>query len=380
MSEVSNKSIVKQVNIKGKYILLRASINVPIVEGTVLNQFRLTRGLATINYLVQQGARVIVCGHVGSDGSQSAKPVADVLNEYVPIIFSPEVVGPKTQAIRDDLKDGQVMMLENVRSDSREKENNADFALELASLADMYVNDAFPVSHREHASVSAITRCLPSYVGINFVHEYEELTKALQPESPALFLLGGSKFDTKMPLVEKLLNTYDHVFIGGALSNDFFKAKGYEIGKSLTSDVDLTDNPLTTNLKVLLPVDLTVVKDELVRVCAPNEVQPDEAILDAGPQTVAMLGTYMKDAKMILWNGPLGSYEHGYEAQTVALATLLADAPGYTVVGGGDTVAAIETLCCQEKYNFLSTAGGAMLNFLEDGTLPAITAVLSSPK
>lgn len=380
MSEVSNKSIVNQKDLKGKYVFLRASINVPIVDGEVLNQFRLTRGLATINYLVQQGARVIVCGHVGSDGSQSAKPVADVLNQYVPILFSPEVTGSETQSIRDALEDGQVMMLENVRTDSREKENNADFALELASLADVYVNDAFPVSHRDHASMSAITRYIPSYVGINFVHEFEELTKALQPESPALFLLGGAKFDTKMPLVEKLLDTYDHVFIGGALANDFFKAKGYEVGKSLTSDIDLIGNPLTTNLKVLLPIDVTVAKGELVRICAPNEVHPDEVILDAGPQTVAMLGTYMKDAKMILWNGPLGSYEHGYEEQTAALATLLADAPGYTVVGGGDTVAAIETLCCQEKYNFLSTAGGAMLAFLEKGTLPAITAVLSSPK
>ena len=378
MQKIPFKSIVECQNIKGKYVFVRVSINVPIVDGEVQNQFRLTRGLATIQYLISKGARVIIAGHVGRDGTESTKPIADVFAAHVPIIFSHEVVGEETKKLRDGLKDGEVLLLENLRSHVGEKKNDIQFAQNLAGLADMFVNDAFSASHREHASLSAITQFLPSYAGINFVHEYEELTKALKPEAPALFLLGGAKFNTKMPLVEKFLDIYDVVFVGGALANDFFKAKGYEIGASLVSEVSLHDSVLLNHPKVLLPIDVTVEKDGASRVTTPDDVQQNERILDTGPATVAMLAEHIAKAKMVLWNGPLGDYEHGFEEQTIATAKLIAKAPGYSVIGGGDTVAAIEELNCQEKYNFLSTAGGAMLTFLELGTLPAIEALKGS--
>lgn len=373
------KSLAECKGLKGKYVFLRASVNVPIIDGVVHNQFRITRGMATVLHLVNKGARVIVAGHIGSDGSASVAPVADIFAQHVPTVFSGEVLGATTTKLRDALADGEVLVLENLRSNPGEKNNDFDFALALSNLADIYVNDAFAASHREHASMFAITQFLPSYAGFNFVHEYEELIKARAPESPALFLLGGAKFDTKMPLVEKFLNIYDNVFIGGALANDFFKAKGFEVGASLVSDVSLEGSPLLSNPKILLPIDVVVEKDGVSRVTSPQEVRADEKILDAGPATVTMLDGYITEANMVLWNGPFGNYEQGYEEQTVATAKLIAAAPGYSVIGGGDTVAAIESLSIQEQYNFLSTAGGAMLTFLELGTLPAIEALQNAP-
>ena len=380
MQKLPFKCFTECKELKGKYVFLRASLNVPIVDGEVHNQFRITRGLATIQHLVNQGARVIIAGHIQMGKTvPSTEPLLSLFEQHVPVVFSTEVIGKKTTELRNNLKNGEVLLLENLRSDEREKKNDVTFAQELAELADVYVNDAFPASHREHASLSAITQFLPSYAGFNFVHEYKELTKTLKPEVPALFLLGGAKFGTKMPLVEKFLDVYDNVFIGGALANDFFKAKGFEVGISLVSDISLEGSPLITNSKILLPIDVVVEKEGVSRVTSPEDVREGEKIMDAGPATVIMLDGYITNAKMVLWNGPLGDYERGYEEQTIATAKLIADAPGYSVIGGGDTVVAIESLNCQEKYNFLSTAGGAMLTFLELGTLPAIEALKNAP-
>ena len=366
-------------NLKGTYVLLRASLNVPIVDGEVSNQFRLMRGMPTIQYLIKNGARVIIAGHIGRDHEDTLEPVYRVLKEHLPITFCDEIVGPKAKELRDALKDGEILLLENVRKDPREKKNDMDFARSLADLADMYVDDAFAAAHREHASLVGVPSFLPSYIGMNFQHEYEELSKAMQPKSPSLFILGGAKFDTKMPLVEKYLDIYDQVFVGGALANDFFNAKGYEIGDSLVSDIDLSRSPLMTYEKVLLPVDVIVDGKNGVRTCLPNEVEKGEIIYDAGPETIHMLTPYIQKAEMILWNGPFGSYEKGFKDQTEECARKIADAKGYSIIGGGDTIAAIEFLCQQEKYDFLSTAGGAMLTFLEHGTLPAIEAIKNNP-
>ncbi len=379
MQKFPFKSVATCNNLQGTYVFLRASINVPIVDGQVQNQFRIMRGLATMQYLVSKGARVIVAGHVGRGGGVSVHPIADVLSAHIPVISSQEVVGKETTALRNKLQNGEVLVLENLRSHPGEKKNDPAFAKELSELADIYVNDAFAASHREHASLSAITQFLPSYVGFNFVHEYEELTKARAPQHPSLFMLGGAKFDTKMPLVKKFLDIYDTIFIGGALANDFFKAKGYQVGTSLVSDIDMSCSTLLDNEKIILPIDVVVQKGDVSRVTTPQNVRADERIMDAGPATATMLDGYIADAKMVLWNGPLGDYEHGYEDQTVAVAQSIANASGYSVIGGGDTVSAIEALACQEKYNFLSTAGGAMLTFLETGTLPAIEALQNAP-
>ncbi len=377
MSQQQLKRIGERTDLKGRYVLLRTPMNVPIKDGVVQNQFRITRALATMNYLVKQGARVIAVGHLG-DGEQSAEPVAEVLRAHLPSVrFSSEVTGSVSLQLRDELQDGELLVLENVRRDPREKKNDADFARSLADMAELYVNDAFADSHREHASICAVTKFLPSYAGMNFMHEYDELMKMRAPKHPALFMLGGAKFDTKMPLVQQFLDIYDHVFIGGALANDLFKAKGYEVGQSLVSDVDLSGSPLVTHPKLLLPVDVTVSDGEKSYVVLPDAVQPHERILDMGPATLEMLAPLIKNAASILWNGPFGNYEAGFEEFTIGTAKLIAAATGYAVIGGGDTVASIEGLEQQEKFAFLSTAGGAMLTFLETGTLAGIDAMLA---
>lgn len=368
--------------LSGKYVLLRGALNVPVKDGVVQNQFRLMRGMSTLNYLTQAGARVILCGHISNnketEKEESLKPVFEVLKQHVNIVMSNEVVSPHSKHLRDELKDGEVLLLENLRRDPREKKNDADFARALADLADFYVNDAFPVSHRKHASVVGVVQFLPAYVGLNFINEMEELNKTLKPDSPSLFLLGGAKFSTKMPLVEKYLDIYDRVFVGGALANDFFKVKGLEVGKSLVSDVEEAQmHKLLDNKKIVLPADVTVMGEGGIRTCLPEEVKPEESIMDAGPHTTDLLGGLIKEAKVILWNGPFGSYEKGFDRETVATAKLIAESEAYSLIGGGDTIAAIESLNCQEKFSFLSTAGGAMLTYLEYGTLPAIDAILS---
>lgn len=360
----------------GKYVLLRAPLNVPLEEGTVRNQFRITRALDTIQYLVAHGARVIVIAHIGREKTDTLRPVYEVLSQYLSVKWCDELIGARVKSERDALQDGDVLLLENLRSHEGETANDPSFAAALASLADIYVNDAFADSHRAHASLVGIPKLLPSYFGRNFLREYEALREARTPQSPSIFILGGAKFETKLPLVEQFLNTYDHVFIGGALAHDVWRAKGYELGKSLVSDIDLADTELVHAPNLLLPVDVTARAREYTRVTTPEEVKPDEVIVDAGPKTIEMLQSYISAARTVLWNGPLGNYEEGFATTTERLAETIAAVPTHSIVGGGDTVASIESLCLEDRFGFLSTAGGAMLTFLETGTLPAIDAVL----
>lgn len=363
-------------DVRGKYVLVRAGLNVPLVNGVVSNQFRIVRALPTINTLRAAGARVVVAAHIGRDTTDTLAPVYTTLKEHIPVTWAGGVTGDIVTGARNAMKDGDVLLLENVRSDEREKKNDPTFAAELAALADYYVNDAFSASHREHTSLCAVASLLPAFFGHNFMHEFVELEKARTPKAPGLFILGGAKFDTKMPLVELFIEHYDHVFVGGALANDFFKARGLEVGTSLVSDIDLSSSPLLTHSKILTPVDVVVAKGGARRVCAPEEVTPEESILDAGPATVEMLKEHVVNAKTILWNGPLGNFEAGYGEYTKSLACEIAASSAYAIVGGGDTIAAIESLDCQESYGFMSTAGGAMLTYLEKGTLPAIDVVV----
>ncbi len=370
--------IIEVENLEGKFVFVRSALNVPTKDGVVLDVFRITQSLQTITYLCGKGAKVIICSHLGKDGTESIAPVFEILKKSINVTLSAEVTGSVTTSLRNNLKNGEALLLENVRKDERELSNDAVFAEELAALAEIFVNDDFAASHRSHASLSAMCALLPSYVGINFAHEYEELSKALNPISPSLFILGGAKFETKMPLVEKFLQLYDNVCIAGALANDFFKAKGYEVGTSLVSDMSLKGSPLLLNPKILLPTDVVVATEGNRRTASLADVQKDESILDAGPATLLMLSPYIKEAGTILWNGPLGNYEGGFQDQTLACARLIAESNAYSVIGGGDTVASIESLHNEDEYNFLSTAGGAMLTFLELGTLPALDALLES--
>lgn len=366
------KKITEAGDLRGKRVVVRASLNVPIVNGKVSNLYRVNRALPTLRYLAESGARTIVVAHIGRTPEETLKPVFNELEKFLPIQWG-GVIGSEEFATRAGLLgNGEFLLAENLRNDAREKANDIDLAMEIATYADIYVNDAFANVHREHASMSALATVLPAYAGLNLTEEIENLQKVMVPQSPSLFLLGGAKFETKMPLVEKYLTVYDHVFISGALMNDIFKAKGYEVGQSLVSDVSLAGASFLNDKKLILPIDVVVDGPDGVKIKSPQNVLPEEKIMDCGPATVEMLSKYITDAKTILWNGPFGNYEGGFVDATEATVKMLAEADAFSVVGGGDTVAAIEKLGLNNKLGFVSTGGGAMLSFLEKGTTPVI--------
>ncbi len=267
------------------------------------------------------------------------------------------------------LKEGEVLLLGNLRSQREEEENDDTFARSLASYADYYVNDAFAVSHRAHASIVGIPKYISGVAGITFIEEYKNLSKALNPEHPALFILGGAKFETKAPLIARYAETYDTVALGGALANDFLKGRGYEVGESLVSSEDTSENPLIFKENILIPIDVVTTSIRGDQEGSSHEVEVDEKILDIGMASIENMRPHIEKANTILWNGPLGYCEGGYNKATKACAELIAKSNAFSIVGGGDTVAAIESLGLGDQFGFLSTAGGAMLEFLEKGTL-----------
>lgn len=366
------KCITEVAELKGKYVLLRSSLNIPLKDGKPRNHFRLEKALPTMRYLHEQGAKTIVVAHIGREQSETLRPVYAELEKYLPMHWGGSI---NTEGFRQRsqlMSNGDILLAENIRQDKREKENDVELAKFLATQAELYVNDAFAAIHREHASVYGVAKLLPAYAGLTIVEEVRELTKAMSPRHPSLFMLGGAKFQTKMPLIEKFLKLYDKVFIGGALANDIFKARGLEVGKSMVSDISLKEASFLNHPGLLIPLDVVVDGPEGRKTKRPDQVNKEEVILDCGMQTVAMLTTYIENAKTILWNGPFGAYEKGYVQGTEVTARLVAAADGYTVIGGGDTVAAIEDLHLNELYDHVSIGGGAMLAFLEHGTLPAL--------
>ncbi|MCB9815521.1 phosphoglycerate kinase [Candidatus Nomurabacteria bacterium] len=366
------KKITEAGDLKGKFVLLRSSLNIPLKEGKVRNKFRIERALPTMRYLHEQGAKTIVVAHIGREPEETLKPVFDELEKYLPAHWGGSISTEGFRQRRELMQDGDILMAENLRQDNGEKDNDEKFVELLATQGEIYVNDAFANDHRLHASTFGVASKLPAYAGLTVVEEVTELLKVMNPESPSLFLLGGSKFETKMPLVEKYLETYDKVFVGGALANDVFKAKGYEIGQSMVSDVSLKGAKILENEKMLLPIDLIVDGPEGRQIRKLDEVKPDEKILDCGPMTIDKLATYIEKAKTILWNGPFGAYEMGYTQSTEITARHIAASDAFSVIGGGDTVAAVEKLEINDLFSFVSIGGGAMLTFLEHGSLPTI--------
>lgn len=365
--------------VRGHTVLVRASLNVPIVNGEVANPFRIARALETITHLRFNGAKVIVVSHIDGGPNASLAPVYHYLKKTIPLSFVDDVAGDAARNAVKSMKDGDLLLLENVRRDAGEVANDEAFARRLASLADLFVNDDFAVSHRRHASVISVPRFMPSYAGLQFAAEVEGLSLALKPKSPSLAIVGGAKFVTKEPLIRKLLDQYDAVFIGGALANDFLKAKGYEVGRSLVSDaVDVKE--LLKNSKVLLPEDVTVLGVDGRDTKLSSEVLSSEIIYDIGPLTLAHVANRVAKAKTVMWNGPLGNFEFGFRDMSEALARLIAESGAESVVGGGDTIAAIQRLGIENEFSFTSTAGGAMLDFLAHGTLPGIEALEASKR
>lgn len=375
--QLKSKLITKATNLKGKRVLLRLDLNVPVKNGEIAESFRIDAAVPTIELLVKKGAKVIIVSHLGSDGEKSLAPVAEYLSKKFHTVFFPEL---DNLFHIEDLKNGEVAILENIRRDEGEMTNSAKTAKRLAALADIYVNDAFAVSHRAQASIVGVPKYLPAYVGPLFLSEYENLSKAFKPPRPFLFILGGLKFQTKIPLLKKFIAKADQVFVGGALSNSFFKKLGYEIGLS-AYDPDLSGMTEFLQAKNLeLPVDLIADRAGEQNLRRPEEVKIKETIMDIGPATVKKLKADIATAGFILWNGPLGYFEQGFDQGTAEIARAIAGSKAFSIIGGGDTVAAIAGLGLDKKFDFISTAGGAMLDFLAEGTLPGIDAVLKSKK
>ncbi|MEX2013410.1 MAG: phosphoglycerate kinase [Parcubacteria group bacterium] len=327
------KSILEAGNLKGKRVLVRVDWNVPIENGRVFDDFRIKKSLPTLEYLKKAGAEVIIATHLEPEGTS-----VEILKAYVP----------------EGMK-----LLENLRDNPGEESNSKKFAAKLASRADIYINEAFAASHREHASVVRLPKLLPAFIGLQFALEIKELSRAFYPKKPFLFILGGAKFDTKLSLLKKFIHIADHIFVGGALANNFFKEQGVDVGNSLVKEGDFGLKALLKTGKIILPED-TIVKDG--------------KIMDAGPRTIENLKPIISASKLVLWNGPLGSYENGYKVATLALAKIISEFSSESIIGGGDTLAAIKELDLFDKFSFVSTGGGAMLDFLATGTLPGIEA------
>lgn len=367
-------------NLKGKTVLLRASLNVPIEGGVVQDDFRIRSVVPTLQFLKDKGAKTIILSHLGKDGSQSLRDVARFINNrYIRTGFLPNSKISKNKHLIEKMNNGGIFVLENIRMNEGEEQNSKAFAKELAEYADIYVNDDFAVSHREHASVSAITEFLPSYAGFQFDKEISKLSMVFKPEKPFVLILGGAKFETKLPLVNQFIKKANKIFIVGALANSFLKEMGYEVGRSLVDDKKLGLKKLAENKKIVIPTDV-VVRSSQNNVETKNikDVRKGDTIFDNGHETVELIKKDVAKAKMVLWNGPLGKFEEGFMEATEEVARAIAKSKAYSVVGGGDSIAAIKKLKLEKKFSFVSTGGGAMLDYLADKTIPGLSALLKN--
>lgn len=368
-------------DLRGKRVLLRTSLNLPVAsDGSVGDTFRLHRALPTIRFLAERGARIVIVGYLGRKGD-SMRPVAEELiklGHEIPMYFFGTDFSDTPREIAA-LKNGECLILESTRRHAGEETNDPAFIELLAGFADIFVGDAFAEAHRDYASNVGVAKRLPRFAGLLMRDEVEQLSTARTPKGPSFAILGGAKFETKAPLIDALLSSYDHLFVTGALANDVFKAKGLPVGRSLISK-QLPAQAVLDNPRFLYPVDVTAENSEKqARVKLPEAVVEDDKIVDIGPDSVSAIAPLLSEAKFILWNGPTGLYEDGYTSYTHAIAELVASGVengAQAVIGGGDTIAAIlESQVSPKALGFLSTGGGAMLEYLLQGTLPGIAAL-----
>lgn len=355
---------IKKYNFWGRRVLLRTGFDVPIKKGRVTDDFRIKKGFPTIKFLRKKGAKIIILNHVGRQ-RETQKPVANYLRRYFPKIkFIPQFFGPVMRQAISQMKNGDILMLENLRRNLGEEKNDKNFAKKMASLSDVYVNDAFSDSHRAHASIVGLSKYLPSYPGLLFKKEKTNLEKVFKPRRPFLLILGGVKFENRQTL-EKFIKIADKIFIAGALANNFFKARGMDIGQSVF-DRDVSVKKYLTSKKIILPVDVKIKNGK---------------ILDIGPKSVKILANLIENARFIFWNGPLGKFEEkNFATATFKVARLIAKSRAFSMAGGGDTAAALEKIKIIPKFSFVSTGGGATLKFLAQGTLPGIEALVKSKR
>jgi len=363
--------------LQGKKVLVRVDFNVPVQEGKVVDDYRIVRALPTINYLKENGAKILLISHIETKEVETPtlRPVFDYLLPTLNLKFVEDCFSETAMSDIATLGDGEVILFENIRRYEGEKKNDEAFGKQLAGLADIYVNDAFAVSHREHASVVGVPKYLPSYAGLLLSDEMKHLSIDENTPHPFLFIIGGAKFDTKLPLLDKFLEKADKVFIGGALVNDVLKVKGYEVGKSLVSETPIDISHIISNPKVIIPVDVITQSGSESHSKVIGAVLADDVIVDVGEETLSLLEPEIAKAKYILWNGPMGNYEKGFKEGTIVLSKLIGASKAESVVGGGDTLASIKELGLVDQFTFISTGGGAMLDLLLNGTLPGIKAL-----
>jgi len=371
---------IKQIkNLKNKRVILRTDFNVPMNEEKIIDDYRIKMSLPTIEYLLKKKARIVVVSHLGRPGGKPSKklsllPVVQRLEKILKqkIAFVSHSFGDEAKEAVETLEAGEILVLENIRFYPQEKENSAQFAKKIASLADVYINDAFAVSHRKQASVVAITKYLPSYTGLLLEEEIKKLSQTLSPTSPSVAIVGGAKISSKIKLINKLNKKFDHILLGSAISTKFIKEAGYEVGKSYV-EKDFELNLKKYNFeKIILPVDV-VVGDRGAKNKDVDLISKSEIIRDIGPETFKMFKIYLANAKTIVWNGPLGLIEDSrfIKHSRKLVAEIVKNKKAKIFIGGGETA----SLFKNKKPNsniFISTGGGAMLEFLEGKVLPGI--------
>ncbi len=399
------KSIKEVQNLKNKKVLTRVDFNVPIGDGGIIdkkNDWRIKAALPTIQYLLKKEAKIILISHFGRPETKleiasprlvslgrriwnleySLKSVAKRLEELLDykIKFVSDCIGNKAKSAVEKMQVGEIILFENLRFYNEEEKNDKDFAKKLANVADIYINDAFSVSHRAHASVSAITKFLPSYAGLLLEKEIRILSGAIDnPERPATIIIGGAKAKTKLLVIKNLLNKFDHIIVGGIVANVILKAKGIDIGKSMLDGIDPEEVKKInlTDKKLHIPIDAigcNTVKKK-IELSAVGDIG-DYKILDIGPESRELYLNIIKKSKTIIWNGPMGKFENDNFADgTKAVSEAVTNLKSYKIIGGGDTIAALNKFGCLEKVDYICTGGGAMLKFLSGEKLPGIRAL-----
>ena len=390
-----NKQTLRDFDLKGKKVLLRVDFNVPLNSNLqITNDKRIRETLPTINYLIEHGAKIIIVSHLGRPEGKvkpefSLKPVAERLRELLkrPVILTDDVAGPETFKYVRAMKDGDIVMMENVRFDPGEEENDTEFAKKLASLADIYCNDAFGTMHRAHASTTKVAEFLPSCAGLLVEKELEVLGSALEnPNRPFVVIVGGAKVKDKIGLISRLIEVADVVMVGGAMAYTFLRAQGNNVGKSIVEKDKLQlarlliEKAEKQNVKFVLPVDHVVTGEfnfSAESVTVSTKKFPRTGIgMDIGPKTIKLFEHYISRAKTIFWNGPLGVSEFQKFAKgTNEVATAIANSKAFTIVGGGDSAKSIEQLNLQNKIDHVSTGGGAALKLIEGVPLPGLQAI-----
>lgn len=391
-----NKKTIEDIDVKGKKVLARCDFNVPLKDGEITNDKRIVAALPTIKYLMEHGAKVILCSHLGRPKGEykpefSLAPVAKRLSEYlgveVKLAEDAEVVGANAKAMAAELKDGEVMLLENVRYRAEETKNEENFSKELASLADIFVNDAFGTAHRAHCSTTGVASYLPAVCGYLIQKEIKFMGGALaNPKRPLVAILGGAKVSDKIGVIENLIDKCDTIIIGGGMAYTFMKYLGHNIGTSLLEADwvekagEMMKKAEDKGVKFLIPVDNKVGKEydenTEAKVVSSDDIPDGWMGLDIGPETQEMFADAIKGAGTVIWNGPMGVSEwENFAAGTISVAKAVADSGAISIIGGGDSVAAVTKLGFADKMSHISTGGGASLEFLEGKDLPGICAL-----